>query len=192
MNEGNSTLGKISRELLQYCVSLQDVRNLVLKLREFSLFLDTHPVDSVVLSLRLTAPEKAAKIIEMIKPFTENSVEISIFAELAINDLAFWIFTKDNVEIFLDALNIAANKCKHCRVSVAIELKKPELLKLKQKLQEKLHSELLLDMRINPSILGGLVIEKDARIIDASLASSLDSYLSDKALGLFTDLALNE
>ena len=63
----------------------------------------------------------------------------------------------------------------NAEVSAAQPLSDPEIQELKRVLKEKLGREARLSTRVDPSLLGGLVVKVGSRMIDSSLRTKLES-----------------
>ena len=60
-------------------------------------------------------------------------------------------------------------------VIAAAKLTEAQITALKQALKAALGNEVMLDQRVDPSLLGGLVVKVDSRMIDSSLRTRLNS-----------------
>ncbi|SJZ48062.1 F0F1 ATP synthase subunit delta [Selenihalanaerobacter shriftii] len=61
------------------------------------------------------------------------------------------------------------NKILEIEVETAVELSDDNSVKLKEKLEELTNTEVILDIKINPELIGGLVLKIGDKVIDGSL-----------------------
>ncbi len=67
------------------------------------------------------------------------------------------------------------NKCLTAEVISAVELNEQEKTALKEKLEKMSSHTVLLECRVDKSILGGLIVELDGKTFDASIKGHLDN-----------------
>lgn len=116
---------------------------------------------------------------------TENKKEIieKVFSseinELIVNFLKVLV-DKNRFDIFADVLDAYSksldkeNNISRIQVTSAVEMSDDSKKKLKQKLEEKMKKNVVLDLDINPDIIAGLLIKIGDNIIDMSLKHKLE------------------
>ena len=142
----------------------------------------------------LTALEKIGKVLADQPDYTEllSSPGIPLGERLSVLETAFsetapeyvvsWLqllCEKGRIGYFSEcvkeyrALLSAKNAVITAKVSSAVPLTEEEAKALKQKLEKISRSTVLLDCSIDPSLLGGIVVEMNGRVMDGSLRHRL-------------------
>ncbi len=86
---------------------------------------------------------------------------------------------KGRIDCFLDSVEEfcvlfdASEKVMNAKVTSAVELSEEEKQKLLAKLEKMSKTNVNIEYTLDPSILGGLVVEMDGRVLDGSLKSRL-------------------
>lgn len=152
--DGKLTFEKISKNL-----------NLIKEILEQSKDLQAVLVNPVV-----SADDKK----EIINKVFKNEIDVLIinFLKLLTDKNKFDIF-EDVLEAYKKAID-SVNNIKKVSVTSAVTMPEDAKSRLKQKLEEKLKANVVLDLNINKDIIAGLVIKIDDNIIDMSLKHKLE------------------
>ncbi len=152
--EGKLTFEKISKDL-----------NLVKEILEQSKDLQAVLVNPVV-----SIDDKK----EIISKVFVNQIDglIINFLKLLTDKNKFGIF-EDVLEAYNKSID-SINNIKKVSVTSAVTMPEDSKNRLKQKLEEKLKANVVLDLNINKDIIAGLVIKIDDNIIDMSLKHKLE------------------
>jgi len=124
-----------------------------------------------ILSNPLTSIENKKEIID--KVFTGEIDTLTInFLKVLVDKNRFFVFNDifDSFNISLDDIN----NISRIKVTSAVEMTEESKTKLKNKLEEKLKKNVILDLSINSNIIAGLIIEMGDNIIDMSLKHKLE------------------
>ena len=71
-----------------------------------------------------------------------------------------------------------AHGIEHVKAVTALPMNRDELERLRKSLEKKRHTTVILENRVDPDILGGIIIEYPDSRTDASIAGSLDCFRS--------------
>ncbi len=140
---------------------LEIMKDLFEKSKDFKIIMETSAVSK----------EEKKKIIEEIaKKFSFNIVSLNFFKLLIDKNKIKFISTITEVfrKIYRDFKGLAEYE-----VISAIELDKNIIDEIKQKLEEKTGKKIEISQKINPEILGGLIIKTEGLVYDGSLKSHL-------------------
>lgn len=152
--DGKLTFEKISKDL-----------NLIKEILEKSKDLQAVLINPVV------SVDNKKEIIE--KVFSgQIDVLIINFLKLLTDKNKFGIF-EDVLEAYNKAID-SVNNIKKVSVTSAVTMPEDSKNRLKQKLEEKLKANVVLDLNINKDIIAGLVIKIDDNVIDMSLKHKLE------------------
>lgn len=144
----------------QYGEALDTVKAVLLENGEYVDFLNSFGIPK---SERIDAIEKA---------FGE-SVEEHIVSFLKL------LCEKDRVSEFFDCVNIynelldISENVSVAKVTSSVELTDEEQSKLKEKLETTYNKKVILDIKVDKTLLCGIVVEIDGKIIDKSIKKSL-------------------
>ena len=144
----------------EYFASLETVKTVLAENGEYMDFLNSF---SIPKSERIDAIEEAfgksieEYVVSFIKLLCEKD-RISEFFEC--------------VEIYKELLDLYEN-VSVAKVTSSIELKDEEQNKLKEKLEKSYGKKVVLDIKVDKSLLCGIVVEIDGKIIDGSIKKSL-------------------
>ena len=144
----------------EYFASLETVKTVLAENGEYMDFLNSF---SIPKSERIDAIEEAfgksieEYVVSFIKLLCEKD-RISEFFEC--------------VEIYKELLDLYEN-VSVAKVTSSIELKDEEQNKLKEKLEKAYGKKVVLDIKVDKSLLCGIVVEIDGKIIDGSIKKSL-------------------
>ena len=83
---------------------------------------------------------------------------------------------------FFDELKKELQKIPQAKLEIAFEPSEDFLLRIKRWFKEENHQEVILDVTINPRVVGGVIIEYQGRYCNFSLAKKIDELISQKAL----------
>lgn len=152
--DGKLTFEKISKDL-----------NLVKEILEQSKDLQAVLINPVV------SVDNKKEIIEKI---FSGQIDVLIinFLKLLTDKNKFDIF-EDVLEAYNKAID-SVNNIKKVSVTSAVTMPEDSKNRLKQKLEEKLKANVVLDLNINKDIIAGLVIKIDDNVIDMSLKHKLE------------------
>lgn len=152
--DGKLTFEKISKDL-----------NLVKEILEQSKDLQAVLVNPVV-----SVDDKK----EIINKVFSNEIDVLIinFLKLLTDKNKFDIF-EDVLEAYNKSID-SINNIKKVSVTSAVTMPEDSKNRLKQKLEEKLKANVILDLNINKDIIAGLVIKIDDNVIDMSLKHKLE------------------
>ena len=92
------------------------------------------------------------------------------------NDLHF--FQERNFGPFLNALHHAANQCTVVKLTVAIEFKEKDVRDLAVLLSKKIGQQVVLNLKVDKSMIGGAIVQHGSYLNDYSLKTQLDMYRS--------------
>lgn len=111
---------------------------------------------------------------EIINKVFSNEIDVLIinFLKLLTDKNKFGIF-EDVLEAYNKAID-SVNNIKKVSVTSAVTMPEDSKNRLKQKLEEKLKANVVLDLNINKDIIAGLVIKIDDNVIDMSLKHKLE------------------
>ncbi len=111
---------------------------------------------------------------EIIEKVFKKEIDILIinFLKLLTDKNKFDVF-EDVLEAYNKAID-SINNIKKVSVTSAVTMPKDAQSRLKQKLEEKLNANVVLDLNINKDIIAGLVIKIDDNVIDMSLKHKLE------------------
>ena len=87
-----------------------------------------------------------------------------------------------NQQFFFDELKKYLQRIPQVKLEIAFEPSKIFLLRIKKWFKEENHKEVILDVTINPKVVGGAIIEHRGRYRDFALAKKIDESISQKAL----------
>lgn len=152
--EGKLTFGKISDDL-----------NLVKEILSQSKDLDE------ALSNPIVSIENKKEIIDKVFSSEINALIVNFLKVLV---------DKNRFSVFAEVLNAYnkllddINNVSRIRVTSAVVMPKDSQVKLKNKLEEKLKKNVVLDLDVNPNIIAGLVIKMGDNVIDMSLKHKLE------------------
>ena len=144
----------------EYFASLETVKTVLAENSEYMDFLNSF---SIPKSERIDAIEEAfgksieEYVVSFIKLLCEKD-RISEFFEC--------------VEIYKELLDLYEN-VSVAKVTSSVELKDEEQKKLKEKLEKASGKNVVLDIKVDKSLLCGIVVEIDGKIIDGSIKKSL-------------------
>lgn len=152
--DGKLTFEKISKDL-----------NLIKEILEQSKDLQAVLVNPVV-----STDDKK----EIINKVFSNEIDVLIinFLKLLTDKNKFGIF-EDVLEAYNKSID-SINNIKKVSVTSAVTMPTDAQSRLKQKLEEKLKANVVLDLNINKDIIAGLVIKIDDNVIDMSLKHKLE------------------
>jgi len=95
------------------------------------------------------------------------------------------ILTSANQQFsFFDELKKYLAKIPHLKLEIAFSPSQSFLLRIKKWFKEKNHQEVILDVTINPNVVGGAIIEYQGYFRDFSLAKEINKLISQRQLQL--------
>ena len=101
------------------------------------------------------------------------------FGQLAGHELTAALPVMSIVSLFIERERLARQQAQAAGrvilVRSAVRLTEEEETLLKERLRERFGEEFVLHLQIDPSLIGGLVVEAGGQIIDGSVASKLDA-----------------
>jgi len=117
--------------------------------------------------------------IEKIKEYIAETITNANLKQIFMAELEagnFDVFQTQTITSLLAKLNDIAAIGTVIDLSLPLPLTDTDLREIVDQLEEKLHTKIILDLKIDPSLLGGIVIKKDNYIFDASLKNHLKNY----------------
>lgn len=152
--EGKLTFQKISTDLGL-------VKDILTQSKDLDAFL-TNPITSIEDKKEIIEKVFSSEINGLIVNFLKVLVDKSRFSEF--NEIF------DSYNKYLDNIN----NISRVNVTSAVEMSKEAESRLKEKLENKMKKNVVLDLNINPDIIAGLVIKIGDNVIDMSLKHKLE------------------
>ncbi len=114
------------------------------------------------------------KVLEVIASEATNPMLKEILLIQANDNLG--AFSSKELKVLVNKIQDMTNTYKMVNVSIAIPLTEPDIKELADKIEKKLNKKVILNIKIDPGLIGGIVIKEDKYIFDASLRNHLKSY----------------
>lgn len=118
--------------------------------------------------------QKEAYLSKVIETVTSHPLRQELAKQLASSNLEF--FSASTLGDFLATLRTKAEKVEIVRLTVAIAFKPADLTKMVTLLAEQLGQPVALDVSVDHSLIGGVIIQYGARVWDSSLKSRLTTF----------------
>ena len=88
-------------------------------------------------------------------------------------------FLTRNLEQFLTSLRSRAEHCAVVKLTVAVEFRESDLREMASLLSEKLGKQVVLSLKVEPSLIGGAVVQHGSYVSDYSLKTQLELFRAD-------------
>lgn len=85
----------------------------------------------------------------------------------------------NNLQDILKKLQDSANKSRMVDVTLSLPLSEDDLEELAKQIEKKLQEKPILRVKIDPNILGGIILKENTHIYDSSLKTHLETYESE-------------
>jgi F-type H+-transporting ATPase subunit delta len=166
-----SVAGRYASALFELATELNKTREVESDLVKFQgLYDSSEDLSRMVRSPVISADEQANAVSEILSAAQADPVSINFFKLLAKNRRLF--AAPDMIKAFR-AIAARSRGEVTAEVSSAIALNDQQVAELKQTLKEKVGKDVTLSQRVDPSLLGGLVVKLGSRMIDSSLKTKL-------------------
>jgi F-type H+-transporting ATPase subunit delta len=108
-----------------------------------------------------------------------GSDQLKTYFRSLIKEKDLHLFDPGVFKVFYESLMETAEKILFFHITTAILLKQPDIIKLSKKLSEKMERHVIIDLRVDKTIIGGAIIKKDNYILDFSLRTKLSTLSSE-------------
>ena len=166
-----SVAGRYASALFELATELNKTREVESDLAKFqSLYDASEDLTRMVRSPVISADEQANAVSAILTKVQADPVSINFFKLLARNRRLF--AAPDMIKSFR-AIAARARGEVTAEVASAVALNDPQVAELKRTLKEKVGKDVTLSQRVDPSLLGGLIVKIGSRMIDSSLKTKL-------------------
>jgi F-type H+-transporting ATPase subunit delta len=171
-----TALNKISKDFLEEIWGIRQYEEILFEMKGFLNFLDEANLERFMIDISKNLAEKKLLITEEVSEFDSENVIFLNLINTLIQQGHIELFSKANFRLLIETIESEIKKFKRMNLTTAIRLKDEDLAKIKRKLEKKYGVRLLLNVKIKPNIIGGFILEKDSKIIDASVQNGLEDY----------------
>jgi F-type H+-transporting ATPase subunit delta len=168
-----SVAGRYASALFELAAELNKTREVESDLVKFqSLYDESADLKRMVRSPVISADEQANAVSAILNRISADPISINFFKLLAQNRRLF--AAPEMIKAFL-AIAARSRGEVTAEVTSAIALSDAQVAELKKTLKEKVGKDVSLSQRVDPSLLGGLVVKLGSRMIDSSLKTKLSN-----------------
>ena len=125
---------------------------------------------------KIKSKSNAHDVIKIIDKIIDNSYTIDS-AEDLIDKLPFELKKDDSLEEQLIAIKDKIKKCNIINITIAVDYDMDFLEKLYDWFENNGFNNFLLDIKVDPTILGGLHVSHHGKFIDLSLTKKVSEYV---------------
>ena len=119
-------------------------------------------------------PETVRKELENL-----NSETLKNYFGKLLDESDLWLFEPARYKVFSEEFEQTALKTDFLELTAAIELKPEDINKIESVISERMDRRVIVDVKVNPNLIGGAIIKKENYILDYSIETKLKN-LSEK------------
>jgi F-type H+-transporting ATPase subunit delta len=133
-------------------------------------------IDLVLEQSNKSTEQKELFIKKLVESLKAEGLQKELRKHLAEHDLTF--FREKELGPFLQDVQNKANECIVVKVTVAIEFKEKDVKEMAASLSARLGKQVVLSIQVNPTLIGGAIVQHGSFLNDYSLKTQLDLYRS--------------
>ncbi len=176
MKKNKKIIQNISNFVLEQIFEKKQFIEFKNEMIRFSEFLHNTNIEKIIVDITISEKEKQNFIKELLQDFESDNIELLNLINYILEQNLLNFFNNNNLLLILDNIEHDYKNLSEITISIAIKLKNSDIIDLKKQLEKKFNQKLLLNLKVNKSLIGGFIIEKGTKIIDASLSSALENY----------------
>lgn len=115
---------------------------------------------------------KLAEIVQ--KEITNPQLKKMIASDIKAGNLDH--YTESAIASLISKVQDMTNVCKVIDLSLAIPLTEPDLEEIGRIIESKLKQKVIINIKVDPTLIGGVILKEDNYIVDASLKNHLRTY----------------
>lgn len=105
-----------------------------------------------------------------------SSEALTEYFQTLIDNDNLWLFDPSRFRLFVDGMNEIAKDSLHLDLTTAVPIRTSDIKRIASKLTEKMERKVLIDTKVDESVVGGAVIKKGNYIFDYSIRRKLDNF----------------
>ena len=163
---------RYARALFELAIEHNNLENVFSQVKSFS---NTLKKDKRLRNYFLSPKIEKNQKVQALETLLQNKVDKIVFHFLLLlikkNRMEYF----DQIVFFLDRFNDKKNNRLNAQITSVISLEKEQLNEISGMISKSFDAQVVLENKVNPEILGGLIVQVEGKIIDDSILYQLQS-----------------